>query len=164
MFNYLFSIANFVQLLTLMKLKLTGYFFFLFITFSFAQGIDSTATDTISFPDSSGIIFRDSVAADSAALLTSFADTTVVDTISPLYQQPFNSNSTFISHDEILRTDYEYTGEAVELFPFPFTNNPSYYGQPENFNYSGVYPEITGFYNDKILLDNRFSDNYNSKA
>ncbi|MFO7447869.1 MAG: hypothetical protein R6W90_16015 [Ignavibacteriaceae bacterium] len=145
-----------------MKTKLFYFLCLLFVSTSFPQAFDSTKTDTITFADSTTIILSDTTAADTTALFGAIADSAAVDTLVPLYQEPVSQHSYFISHDDILRTDYEYTGDMLKLYPFRFIDETAFYGQPENGSwYVNGYPEVTGYMKDKILLDSRITGQFN---
>ncbi|NCO31863.1 hypothetical protein GW891_03585, partial [bacterium] len=73
-----------------------------------------------------------------------------VDTLTPLYQQPFTVNSSFITRREFLKTDYKYTPNLFDLFSLSFLNDHGLAGHPDELFLYGVSNYGTSYFKDGI--------------
>lgn len=80
-----------------------------------------------------------------------------VDTLTPLYQQPFTVNSFFINRREILKTDYKYTSNLFKLFPLSFLNDHGLAGHPDELFLYGVSNYGTSYFKDGIYDNDRLT-------
>jgi hypothetical protein len=81
----------------------------------------------------------------------------------PLYQKGFLSTYDFgttLTHQQILFSDYRYTGDFISLFPFGFIRDMGVLGQPNEVLVYGAGFNNISFMQDGITLNNRFTNAY----
>jgi len=117
----------------------------------FPQEADTTATDTIkTVTDSSFVINQDTLAADTTGIFS-----VQVDTIYPLYQNPFYRQSFFISRETIDVLDYRFTGDLFLPAGLSYLKDKGMIGQPNDLVLYGNSFGGIGFFSDGILFNNR---------
>src|SRR3972149_1269552 len=115
-----------------------------------AQISDSGSVNSIIFPDTTILNTKTLSQADSTK------QKILPDTLHPIYVSPFSSNSNFISHQQILKSDYRYAGDILNNFSFNFTRDFGFTGQPnETLIYGAGFNGIS-YFEDGILYNNRF--------
>ncbi len=137
-------------------MKMKRFVLFLFLISSvtvYTQTKDSVYVDTTR----AGVI--DTVATDTTGLFSALKELAKADTIIPLYQNPFYSESRFISRKEINFLDYRYTGDLFESFGPAFLRNYGFIGHPNELMLYGTTD--VGYFQDGVYLNNRSSGNFN---
>ncbi len=135
-------------------LKWFGLFLFLFLAMmTYPQTKDSVYVDTTR----AGVV--DTVASDTTGLLSTSKEIAKVDTIAPIYQNPFYSESEFISRKEMNFLDYRYTGDLFEPMGLSFLRNYGFIGHPNELMLYGT--SDVGYFQNGIYLNNRSSGNFN---
>lgn len=117
-----------------------------------AQVSDSGSVSTTVIPDSSKLIVK------SLSLSDSTKQKILPDTLHPVYVSPFSSNSSFISYQKILRSDYRYAGDILNNFSFNFTRDFGFTGQPNETVIYGAGFNGISYFEDGILYNNRFTN------
>ena len=135
----------------------------LFICLSLTHPL--TAQDTLNTIHDTTYITGDSLLISSYD--STFVDTTKslmgedvaaqVDTLTPLYQQPFTVNSSFITRREFLKTDYKYTPNLFDLFSLSFLNDRGLAGHPDELFLYGVSNYGTSYFKDGIYDNDRLT-------
>ncbi len=137
-------------------MKPLAVLFLLFTAAAFSQSIDSLkikpvnpAHDTVNTARNDTLSVSDSLKAKASAR---------VDTLAPIYQQPFDSQGSFINRKDYDFTDYLYSGDLLREFNFNFIADYGSIGQPnETFLYGTGFNGISYFENG-ILRNNRFQN------
>jgi hypothetical protein len=101
----------------------------------------------------------DTVATDTTGLLSTRKEIAERDTIVPIYQNPFYSESSFINRREIDFLDYRYTGDLFRPFGSSFLRNYGFIGHPNELYLYGT-GEIS-YFEDGIYANNRSSGYFN---
>ncbi len=126
-----------------------------FTVTAFSQPVDSAGVMPVKPPpDTITTVRNDSLSVpDSLRLKTAKSDTLI-----PIYQEPFYSQSFFISRSTMNFMDYRYTGDFLRNFNFNFIADYGSIGQPnETFLYGTGYNGISYFENG-ILRNNRLQN------
>lgn len=140
--------------MVLLKMKQLVLFLFLISSASvYTQTKDSVYVDTTR----AGVI--DTVASDTTGLLGISKGAAKADTIAPLYQTPFYTESGFISRKEINFLDYRYTGDLFKRIGPSFLRNYGFIGHPNELMLYGTGD--VGYFQDGVYLNDRSSGNFN---
>ncbi|GAB4296168.1 MAG: hypothetical protein Kow0098_19090 [Ignavibacteriaceae bacterium] len=118
-----------------------------------AQVSDSVSADTIKITDSLKI----TTGTDRLTAADSLKTEVKKDSVKHVYQMPFSSKSGIISRSEILRNDYRYTGDLFNRFRFSFNKNFGFIGHPDELFIYGTGAGGTGFIDEGVLFNNRFT-------
>ena len=86
---------------------------------------------------------------------------TVRDSIVPLSQTTLSDKNFLISQNEMLQSDYRYTGDYLKLFPFNFTKDLGFIGQPNETFLYGVGNNGISYLIDGVSFNNRFDNSLN---
>ena len=130
-------------------------FFPFFVSITFSQIDDSLRINNFPSPDS--LTNR----ADSLSINDSLLTIVKPDSIVPLYSSPLSETSFFITKNELLKTEYKYTGDYLRLYPFNFIKDLGFTGQPnETFMY-GLGNSAISFLQDGITYNDRFYNSFN---
>ncbi|HKI78262.1 MAG TPA: putative porin [Ignavibacteriaceae bacterium] len=124
----------------------------LFVQIGYSQNINSTKTSQDSLSNS--------IISDSLSVSDSTKKSMVVDTLSPIYQEPLYSGSDFIGANKIIRSDYKYAGDFFNLYPFGFTRDYGFIGQSNETTIFGAGFGSVSFMEDGILLNNRIFNSF----
>ncbi|OGU73849.1 MAG: hypothetical protein A2V93_08480 [Ignavibacteria bacterium RBG_16_34_14] len=137
--------------------------FFLFLVLFgcsdlFPQEIDTLSqrrtTDTIkTLTDSSFVISRDTLSSDTTGIFS-----IQVDTLYPLYQNPFYNGSFFVNRRTIDMLDYRYSGNLFSPTGFSFLKDKGMIGQPNKLVLYGNSFGAIGFFSDGIRFNNRYTN------
>ncbi|HVO75179.1 MAG TPA: TonB-dependent receptor plug domain-containing protein [Ignavibacteriaceae bacterium] len=137
-----------------MKIK-----FLLFILVLLTNLYSQINSDTLQTPAViSDSLKRDSTAADTTALLSDSLKLIRKDTLAAIHQSPFYTGSFFISNREMMFTDYRYTADFLELFPFTFVLDKGFVGQPNEVLLYGTGFNSINYFQDGILINDRNSN------
>ena len=120
-----------------------------------AQILDSITTDLKINSDTLA------VASDSLSLSDSLIITVKPDSIAPLYSYPLSGKSNFLANQELLKSDYKYTGDYLRIFPFNFIKDLGFTGQPNETFIYGVGNDAVSFLIDGISYNDRYSNSLN---
>ncbi|MGA7836501.1 MAG: hypothetical protein WB996_00915, partial [Ignavibacteriaceae bacterium] len=96
---------------------------FLFTQFLSAQDVDSSKADPVIYPDSLKT-------KNTTTVLDTSKQATKIDTLKPIYQSALSSEDYFINRRDIVRMDYRNAGDLFSRFPFAFTRDFGFIGQP----------------------------------
>ncbi|MDO8548801.1 MAG: hypothetical protein Q7S39_01435 [Ignavibacteria bacterium] len=124
----------------------------------YSQEVGTTVADTIkTLTDSSFVTYQDTLSSDTT--LTSTKDSLVkVDTLYPLYHNPFYNVSFFINRETINKLDYRYTGDLFAPAGFSYLKDKGMIGQPNELILYGNGFGGIGFFSDGILFNNRYTN------
>lgn len=127
---------------------------FIFTQFLSAQDADSSRADKVTYPDSL-----------KAAPLSTVTDTSKqavkIDTLKPVYQTALSSEDYTINRNEIIRMDYRYAADLFAKFPFAFTRDFGFLGQPnETVLYGAGFGSIS-YLENGVLFNNRLTNSLN---
>ncbi len=136
-----------------MILRITLLFFFIAASVVYPQVKDSVNVDTTS------VGIKDTVAVDTTGFLSPPKELTKRDTIVPVYQNPYYSESKFIGRKEIDFLDYRYTGNMFRHFGLSFLKNYGLIGHPNELMLYGT-GDISYFENG-IYVNSRSSGYFN---
>jgi len=137
-------------------MKLLAGLLIIFTSAVFSQSIDSvkiksvnTASDTIN-----------TVPNDSLAIADSLRNKTAVkaDTVSPIYQLPFDPQSDFINKSAFDFMDYRYTGDLLRMFNLNFIADYGSIGQPNETFLYGIGINGISYFENGILRNNRMQN------
>ncbi|MDP2364680.1 MAG: TonB-dependent receptor plug domain-containing protein, partial [Ignavibacteria bacterium] len=120
-----------------------------------AQIQDSVTTDTKVYPDTISIKPDSVITNDSLIIVTER------DSIVPLYSSPLTEKSFIASNKELLKLEYQYTGDYLRLFPFNFIKNLGFTGQPNETFLYGVGDNSISYLMDGISINDRRSNSLN---
>lgn len=99
-----------------------------------------------------------SLISDSLNLLTHGSNSTVKDSIVPIFQFPVSNNSFFLSNDYLLKYDYRYTPDYLKLTDFSWLAETGNLGFPDQLYLYGLPIYQTSYLEDGISLnDNPFT-------
>ena len=120
-----------------------------------AQSLDSISTEVKLYPDTTfiqpgSLSFKDS-------LLTTIKN----DSIVPLYSSTFTKTSFITSNKDLLKLEYQYTGDYLRLFPFNFIKDLGFTGQPNETFLYGVGDNSISYLMDGISINDRYSNSLN---
>jgi len=153
LFIYFFTYLNKKSAVLLMMMRLGIFLFLISAVMAYSQTKDSVYVDTTQ----AGVI--DTVAVDTTGLLSTSKGIAKADTITPLYQNPFYTESRFISRNEINFLDYRYAGDFFEHFGPGFLKNYGFIGHPNELILYGTGD--VGYFQNGLYLNNRNSGNFN---
>lgn len=132
-------------------MKITLCLLFLFTQFLSAQEADSTKAEQNLYPDSS-----------KTKVELSASDTTgspaKIDTLNPVYQQAFSTQSYFINRKEFTASDYRYAADIPEKFPFMFIKDYGFIGQPNEATIYGAGFGGISYFENGILINSRLTN------
>lgn len=111
--------------------------------------------DSLSFPPDSLIAPVDSVTVDSASVITAAPDTIISIFIPPMF-----NGSSFISNEEVLKSDYRYAGDLINLFPGTSIRHLGFYNQPSEVSIYGSGFNSFGYLENGLLLNDRMKNYY----
>jgi len=124
---------------------------FLFTQFLSAQDVDSSKADPVIYPDSLKT-------KNTTTVLDTSKQATKIDTLKPIYQSALSSEGYFINRRDIVRMDYRNAGDLFSRFPFAFTRDFGFIGQPnETVLYGAGFGGIS-YLENGVLFNNRFSN------
>ncbi len=129
--------------------------FFLTITFTPAQIVDSVKTKIILLADST------SIKNDSLKITDSSLTIVKPDSVLPVYLLPLTDKSFLISRAGFLKTEYKYTGDYLRLFPFNFIKDLGFPGQPNETFLYGVGNNSVSYLMDGVLLNDPYYNSFN---
>ena len=121
--------------------------------FIFSQTKDSVYVDTTK----AGVI--DTVSTDTTGLLSTQKEMVKADSVIPVYQNPFYTQSEFIDRKQIDFLDYRYTGNLFKRFGNSFLRQFGFAGHPDELMIYGT--NDVGYFEDGIYANNRFNGNFN---
>lgn len=121
----------------------------------FAQIQDSVTADLKIYSDTLSMQ-PDSIITNESMLIV-----TERDSIVPLYSSPLTKTSFIASNKELLKLEYQYTGDYLRLFPFNFTKNLGFAGQPNETFLYGVGNDAVSYLMDGVSYNDRFSNSLN---
>ncbi len=136
-----------------MILRLIVFQIVILVGLIYPQTKDSVYIDTTK----TGLI--DTVATDTTGLFSTKKELAKVDSLIPLYQNPFYSRSEFIDRKQIDFLDYRYTGDLFSPFGMSFLRNYGFVGHPNELMLYGT-SDISYFENG-ILANSRTSGYFN---
>jgi hypothetical protein len=122
---------------------------------SFAQSLDSVSTQIKLYPDTTFI------QPDSLLLNDSLLTKVTRDSIVPIYSRALTENSFVIRNAELLKLEYRYTGDYLRLFPFNFTKDLGFSGQPNETFLYGIGNGAVSFLIDGVSFNDRYSNSLN---
>lgn len=118
---------------------------------TFSQNLDSLRIISTSI---------DSLNANSDSLTIKDSLTVVKkDSLAPIYSRALSEKSFIISRDDLLKTEYKYSGDFLRLFSFNFVKDLGFTGQPDEIFSYGLGNSGISFLQDGVLYNNRY-DNY----
>lgn len=134
-------------------------FFLVLVLFAcsnlFPQEVDTTSTDTIKILTDSSFVTQDTLASDTTGIFSA-----QVDTLYPLYQNPFYNQSFFISRKTIDILDYRQTGDLFQSEGFGYLKDKGMIGQPGELVLYGNGFGRVGFFSDGIPFNNMHDLNF----
>ena len=120
-----------------------------------AQIQDSVITDLKIYSDTLSINPDSILTNDSLLIITKR------DSIVPIYSSPLTDKSFIASNKDLLKLEYQYTGDYLRLYPFNFIKNLGFTGQPnESFLY-GVGDDAVSYLMDGVSYNDRQSNSIN---
>jgi hypothetical protein len=120
-----------------------------------AQIQDSVTTDIKIYSDTLSIQPDSIITSDSLLIVTER------DSIVPLYSSPLTDKSFIASNKELLRLEYQYTGDYLRLSQFNFIKNLGFTGQPNETFLYGVGNDAVSYLMDGISYNDRQSNSLN---
>ena len=118
----------------------------------FARQTDTTPADTIKIiSDSLSSVSKDSLASDTTGYIQA-------DTLYPLYQKSFYSESFFTNREIINKLGYRYTGDLFSTAGFSLLKDKGLIGQQNELALYGNRVGDIGFFSDGILNNNRYTN------
>lgn len=135
--------------------RIITFLFLLCLSFSFGQNVDSVKAKTQFFADTL------SVKSDSVFVNDSSLVKTARDSIAPLFQTTLSDKNFLISQNEMLKSDYRYTGDYLKLFPFNFIKDLGFIGQPNETFLYGIGNNGISYLIDGVSFNNRFDNSLN---
>ena len=124
---------------------------FLFTQFLSAQDVDSSKADPVIYPDSLKT-------KNTTAVLDTSKQAVKIDTLKPIYQSALSSEDYSINRQDIVRMDYRNIADLFVKFPFAFTRDFGFIGQPnETVLYGAGFGGIS-YLENGVLFNNRLSN------
>lgn len=136
-----------------MFFRITVFLFLAVSSLVFSQIRDSVYVDTTMV----GTI--DTLAADTSGFLSPRKEIAKRDTITPIYQKPFYSESHFINRKEFDFLDYRYSGDLFKPLGLSFLKNYGFIGHPNELMLYGT--DKISYYENGIYANNRSSGYFN---
>jgi len=120
-----------------------------------AQIQDSVTADLKIYSDTLSIRPDSILTSDSLLIVTER------DSIVPLYSSPLTDKSFIASNKELLKLEYQYTGDYLRLSQFNFIKNLGFTGQPNETFLYGVGNDAVSYLMDGISYNDRQSNSLN---
>jgi len=120
-----------------------------------AQIQDSVTADIKIYSDTLSIQTDSIITNDSLLIVTER------DSIVPLYSSPLTDKSFIASNKELLKLEYQYTGDYLRLSQFNFIKNLGFTGQPNETFLYGVGNDAVSYLMDGISYNDRQSNSLN---
>ena len=120
-----------------------------------AQVLDSTSTELK--------IYSDTLSIEADSLLTNDSLLIIVqpNSIAPIYANALTEKSFFIKNSELLKLEYQYSGDYLRVFPFNFIKDLGFTGQPNETFLYGVGNNAISFLMDGISYNDRNTNSLN---
>ena len=120
-----------------------------------AQVQDSVTTDLKIYSDTLSINPDSILTNDSLLIITKR------DSIVPIYSSPLTDKSFIASNKDLLKLEYQYTGDYLRLYPFNFIKNLGFTGQPNETFLYGVGNDAVSYLLDGVSYNDRHSNSLN---
>jgi hypothetical protein len=120
-----------------------------------AQIQDSVTTDLKIYSDTL-VINPDSILTNDSLVII-----TKRDSIVPIYSSPLTEKSFIASNKDLLKLEYQYTGDYLRLYPFNFIKNLGSTGQPNETFLYGVGNAAVSYLLDGVSYNDRQSNSLN---
>nr|MCU0344449.1 TonB-dependent receptor plug domain-containing protein [Ignavibacterium sp.] len=120
-----------------------------------AQVQDSVTAEVKIFPDTL------TVQPDSLFIGDSLLTKVIRDSIVPIYSSPLDNQSFILSNKELLKLEYQYTGDYLRLYPLNFIKNLGFTGQPNETFLYGVGNNAVSYLMDGVSNNDRQSNSLN---
>ena len=120
-----------------------------------AQIQDSVTTDLKIYSDTLSINPDSILTNDSLLIITKR------DSIVPIYSSPLSDKSFIASNKDLLKLEYQYTGDYLRLYPFNFIKNLGFTGQPNETFLYGVGNDAVSYLLDGVSYNDRHSNSLN---
>ena len=120
-----------------------------------AQIQDSVTADLKIYSDTLSIQPDSIITSDSLLIVTER------DSLVPLYSSPLTDKSFIASNKELLKLEYQYTGDYLRLSQFNFIKNLGFTGQPNETFLYGVGNDAVSYLMDGISYNDRQSNSLN---
>ena len=120
-----------------------------------AQVQDSVTTDLKIYSDTLSINPDSILTNDSLLIITKR------DSIVPIYSSPLSDKSFIASNKDLLKLEYQYTGDYLRLYPFNFIKNLGFTGQPNETFLYGVGNDAVSYLLDGVSYNDRQSNSLN---
>ena len=117
-----------------------------------AQIQDSVTTDLKIYSDTLSINPDSILTNDSLLIITKR------DSIVPIYSSPLSDKSFIASNKDLLKLEYQYTGDYLRLYPFNFIKNLGFTGQPNETFLYGVGNDAVSYLLDGVSFNERHSN------
>ena len=121
-----------------------------------AQVQDSVTTDLKIYSDTLSINPDSILTNDSLLIITKR------DSIVPIYSSPLTDKSFIASNKDLLKLEYQYTGDYLRLYPFNFIKNLGFTGQPNETFLYGVGNDAVSYLLDGVSYNDRQSNSFKS--
>ena len=123
-----------------------------------AQTTDSVfvESDTLKTDSSGNFVSKDSLSTSDSTLIT--GKTELPDTIAPIEGKPLSAISNIIDGKTFRFNGYRYAGDFLRSFSFNFIKDFGFVGQPNETFLYGLGGGGTGFLEDGVLWNNRFTN------
>jgi hypothetical protein len=83
------------------------------------------------------------------------------DSIAPIYSSALTDKSFIIKNSELLKLEYQYTGDYLRAYPFNFIKDLGFTGQPNETFLHGVGNNSISYLMDGISINDRLSNSLN---
>lgn len=120
-----------------------------------AQIQDSVTADLKIYSDTLSINPDSILTTDSLLIITKR------DSIVPIYSSPLTDKSFKASNKDLLKIEYQYTGDYLRLYPFNFIKNLGFTGQPNETFLYGVGNDAVSYLIDGVSYNDRQSNSLN---
>ena len=127
-------------------LKMLILLFILSFSSAFAQSLDSINTGIKLFPDTA-FVQPDSLLLNDSLLITVKRDSLV-----PLYSSALTEKSYLLKNADLLKLEYKYTGDYFKLYPFSYTKDLGFTGQPDETFIYGVGNDAVSYLIDGVSI------------
>ena len=121
----------------------------------FAQTQDSINIQIKTYPDTI------STKPDSLFLNDSLVTIIKPDSIVPIYSHVLSEKSFIIKNNELVKLEYQYSGNYLKLFPFNFIKDLGFTGQPNETFIYGVGNNAVSYLIDGVSFNDRNSNSLN---
>jgi len=116
---------------------------------------DSVTAELKIYPDTLSIKPDSIITSDSLLIVTKR------DSIAPLYSSPLTETSFIASNKDLLKLEYQYTGDYLRLSQFNFIKNLGFTGQPNETFLYGVGNNAVSYLLDGISYNDRQANSLN---